>query len=321
MLSRIAESLFWMGRYLERAEDTARLLDASLNHLLEATTTDEISLCTALLHVMEAPPKDEVLIDAAYITRTLAFDMKNPNSIVGSLRAAREAARGAREAISSEMWECLNGTFNELGDQERSAGVFGPSTFFRWVRTQTAVMAGLTDSTMSRDDAYRFLVLGRNLERVDMTARMLALRYSSGDTSADWVTTLRCCSAHEAYLRTYRRAVDGSLVLEFLMLDRLFPRSLFHALSAAERALIQLDGDLGRSGSGGVARRLAGRARTELEFRNIDEIIDDLAEHLEGIESTTSEISNAIAERFFRHQNEGTWIADRERLLTPIGGT
>jgi len=318
MLSRIAESLFWMGRYLERAEDTARVLDAQLHHLLEATATDELSLCRALLDVMEARPPDGAFADSAHVTQSLAFDTENPNSIVGSLKAAREAARGAREAISSEMWECLNGTFNELTDQQRSSSVFGPSGFFRWVRNQTAVMAGLTDSTMSRDDGYRFLVLGRSLERVDMTSRMLMLRYSSGTTSADWITTLRCCSAHEAYLRTYRRTVDGSLVLEFLLLDRLFPRSVFHSLSQAEAMLGQLDPDDGRSGIS-EARRLVGRARTELEFREIDEIIDDLSEHLEGLQGVTSTISNSVARRFFRRRDaDEAWRSDLDRL-TPIG--
>jgi len=318
MLSRIAESLFWLGRYLERAEDTARLLDAHLSHLLEVTATDEMTMCSSLLEVMECEIPAHGQVDAAFVTRSLAFDAENPNSIVGSLRAARAAARGAREAISSEMWECLNGTYNELPDQERSSGVFGPSLFFRWVRNQTAVMAGLTESTMSRDDGYRFLVLGRSLERVDMTARMLMLRYSSGATSADWVTTLRCCSAHEAYLRTYRRAVDGSLVLEFLLLDRLFPRSVFHSLSLAERMLAELDPHPDRSGISDAGRRLIGRARTELEFRQIEEILDDLAEHLEAVETITSEVSNAVGDRFFRHQTHAPWQADSERLL-PAG--
>ncbi|MDQ3107397.1 MAG: alpha-E domain-containing protein, partial [Actinomycetota bacterium] len=225
MLSRIAESLFWIGRYTERAEDTARILDVHFHLLLEDPWVDERAACQGLLEIMGVPRPTEGELDARRVSQLIAFDLTNASSIVGSLTAARENARGAREAISSEMWECLNATYNELPTQVASARALGPHNFFRYVKERAAVMAGLADATLSRDDGWRFFVLGRSLERVDMTCRLLSARFGEGAGSPGWVTLLRSCSAHEAYLRTYRRAVDASLVAEFLLLDRLFPRS------------------------------------------------------------------------------------------------
>ncbi len=307
MLSRIAESLFWVGRYMERAEDTARILDVHVHHLLEDPWVDEDAACRALLAVMSAKvPRGP--LDGASVTRALAFGTGS-SSIVGSLTAAREGARGAREAISSEMWECLNGTFNAIPSQVGAAETFGPHQFFDWVKERCAILAGQADATLSRDDGWRFLTLGRQLERVDMTARLLSARFADTSTSPEWVTTLRCCSAHEAYLRTYRRAVDASLVAEFLLLDRLFPRSVFRALTEAERCLSDLDPHPGRSGFDDEARRVLGRARTDLEFRRVGELLRDLPAHLRLLQAACAEASDAVARRYFRQTAATTWSA------------
>jgi uncharacterized alpha-E superfamily protein len=153
---------------------------------------------------------------------------------------------------------------------------------------------------MSRDDGWRFLVLGRSLERVDMTARLLSARYGESWGQAGWVTTLRCCSAYEAYLRTYQRAVDASLAAEFLVLDRLFPRSVFHALRTAEQCLAELAPSVGRAGSDDEARRRLGQARTELEFRSVDELLADLPGHLFRLQQHCYHAGSAVAARYFR---------------------
>src|SRR4051812_4443618 len=266
MLSRIAESLFWIGRYTERAEDTARILDVHFHLLLEDPWVDEVAACQGLFELMGVALPDGDL-DERVVAERIAFDPGNPSSIVGALSAARENARGAREAISSEMWECLNATYNELPNQVAVATALGPHNFFRYVRERAAVMAGLADATLSRDDGWRFFVLGRSLERVDMTCRLLSARFGEGAGSPGWVTLLRSCSAHEAYLRTYRRAVDASLVAEFLLLDRLFPRSVYYALALAERCLADLSPTAGRAGVDDEARRGLGRARTDPQYK------------------------------------------------------
>jgi uncharacterized alpha-E superfamily protein len=184
-------------------------------------------------------------LDPAAAAQRLAFERGSTSSIAGALEAARDGSRGVREALSSELWECLNATYHALPGQEASAAVRGPHPFCRWVRERAALFAGLLDGSMPRDDSWRFLVLGRSLERVDMTARLLRARAVQSGTSSDWVGLLRCCSAHEAYLRGYRAAVEPERVVEFLVLDRLFPRSVYAALAQAERCLVDLDPSAG----------------------------------------------------------------------------
>jgi len=311
MLSRIAESLFWIGRYVERAEDTARILDVQFHRLLEDPWIDEDAACRALLNVMGvgAPAGTGHALGSREVCDLLAYDATNPSSIMGALAAARDNARGAREAISSEMWECLNSTWYSLPEQVENAHNLGPYVFFNFVKERVAIMGGLANSTLSRDDGWRFLVLGSSLERVDMTARLLSARWGDAAGSPGWVTTLRCCSAHEAYLRTYRRAVDASLVAEFLLLDRLFPRSVFNALSTAEQCLAELDPLTTRSGLDDEARRILGRARTDLEFRRATELLRDLPSHLSLVQTACSDAATAVAERYFRQTAPIEWTA------------
>jgi uncharacterized alpha-E superfamily protein len=311
VLSRIAQSLYWIGRYVERAEDTARILDVHLHQLLEDPWVDEQRSCRALLEVMGVTVDGDEEVDVSRVTATLAFDPANPSSIVGSLRAARENARGAREAISSEMWECLNSTYNALPDH--AAVVMGANItgFFDLIKERAAVLAGLADSTMSRDEGWLFLCLGRSLERVDMTARLLAARHGEPTESPEWVTTLRSCSAHEAYRRTYRRAVDASLVIEFLLLDRLFPRSVVHALSTAESCIAELDPrPVGRVGFTDEAARVLGRARTRLEFRQARELMRDLPNQLEAVQEDCCEAARLVTSRYFGNADILVWSSE-----------
>ena len=309
MLSRIAESLYWLGRHVERAEDTSRMLDVHYHLLLEDRWVDEAAACCALLEVMGLAERATPDCDSLLVTRLLAFDDSYPGSIVGAVTAAWENARGAREAISSEMWECLNATHQAVLVRAGAARDQTPHDFFRWVKERSAILAGLADSTMSRDDGWRFLVLGRSLERVDMTARLLSARYGESWGQAGWVTTLRCCSAYEAYLQTYQRAVDASLAAEFLLLDRLFPRSVFAALRMAEDCLAALAPGAGRAGFDDDARRLLGRARTDLEFRSADELLKDLPGHLFRLQQHCFDAGGAVAHRYFRASRPMEWSA------------
>lgn len=315
MLSRIAESLYWLGRYVERAEDTARVLDVYVMHLLEDPSISEDAMCRGLLGVMgvSVPPGE---LDAGRVTDVLAYDAAGGSSIVSALVAARQSARGIREVLSSEMWECLNATYNDLTARVDRAARTGPHPFFTFVKDRAAALAGLADSTMSRDDGWRFLVLGRSLERVDMTARMLLARCGDRSTSAEWVTTLACCSAHQAFLRTYRRGVEPRLVAEFLLLDRLFPRSAFHALALAESCLAELEPDAGRVGSGDEARRLLGRARTDIEFLDVERLMADLPRHLLGLQRACADASRAVSRRYFRQASNQEWSLEASAVVS-----
>jgi len=298
VLSRIAESLFWIGRYVERADDTARILDVLMQQLLEDPWVDEDTACRSLLSVMgaSAPPGP---VEGSYVLAQLAFDPDNPSAITGALCAARENARGARETISSEMWESLNSTWVALPRRQAGGDRLRAHGFFLWVRERAAILAGLVDTTMSRDEGWLFIVLGRSLERADMTARLLMARAVAGGGAPSWALLLRSCGAYETFLRTYRGALDGRHAAEFLLLDRLFPRSVFFALSRAETCLNALNPATDRSGVADDAQWLLGRARTNLEFRRADELLAELPQDLEQIERTCSQVSEAISRRYF----------------------
>jgi uncharacterized alpha-E superfamily protein len=152
-------------------------------------------------------------------------------------------------------------------------------------------------------------VLGRALERVDMTARLLIARATVADTPGGWVTTLLCCSAHEAYLRTYRRAVDASLVAEFLILDRTFPRSVLYSLTEADAALSELDRQRVRAGVDDEARRMLGRAAADLEYRRLDELLAELPVHLGEVQQTIAIASSVIADRYVHQTRPIEWSA------------
>jgi len=307
VLSRVAEALFWVGRYVERSEDTARLLDVHFHQVVEDPDTDEGETCRVLAAVMgvDSEAGSDVDSDAdsprdiRAALEILGYQADNPSSIVGALHAARQNARGVRESLSADIWECLNTTHHELPTRIEAAREFGPAPFFSYVRHRAAMLAGHADATMSRDHGYDFLVLGRSVERVDMTARLLAATLSTPSPEDGWIATLRACSAHEAYLRTYQRGVEPQLVLEFLLLDRLFPRSVFHALVVGEEALTRLDPDAGRVGAGNDARRAIGRTRTDLEFMPAELVLENLPKRLHDLQSVMSEVSDAVSRRFF----------------------
>ncbi|MFI7587105.1 alpha-E domain-containing protein [Spongisporangium articulatum] len=313
MLSRIAESLFWIGRYLERADDTARILDVHLQLLLEDPGIDEEEACRALLSVMglidaSGDPEGTVplpdTVDRTTVLERLAFDRNNPSSIIGSLAACRENARRAREVVSLQMWESINMSWIGINPARRRAT--SPHSFFNWVIERATLVGGIADATMSRDDAWRFMVLGRSIERADMTARLVATSSISG-TAPAWVTLLRSCGAYESYVRTYRGLASDEHAAEFLLLDRLFPRSVRHALQQAEDRLEELLPGADRGGVSDRARRNLGRARTGLEYRSVEDILRDLPEEMERVQQACSVASDAIANRFFPRTAAMAW--------------
>ena len=318
MLARNAESLYWTGRYVERADDTARILDVGVHQLLEDATVDPDRASRTLLAVLGIKPPPRVQLDVWSLTDLVGYDEDNPGSIVASLTAARENARGAREVISSEMWQCLNATYNALPDQQRYARLVGPHEFLSYVEDRAAMFAGLADSTMSRDDGWRFLVLGRSIERVDMTVRLLLSRVGERASSPGWLTVLRACGAQDAYLRAYRGALGAARVVEFLLLDRAFPRSVFATLRTAESCLELLEQrPSARVGAKTEALRLLGRVRSELEFLATDELLPDLPRRLVGLQEACREAGEAATQQYF---HAAGWVAWSETALDSLPG-
>jgi len=307
MLARNAESLYWIGRYVERADDTARILDVSVHHLLEDATVDPDATSRQLLTVLGiTPPKGETL-DVRPLTELVAFSRDHPGSIASSISSARENTRVAREVVSTELWECINSMWNAMPERQRAAKRVGPHVYFSFVEDRAAMFAGLADSTRSRDDGWRFLVLGRSVERVDMIVRLLLSRVGDKPSSPGWVTVLRSAGAHDTYLRTYRGALDAGRVVQFLLLDRLFPRSVFHALRQAEACLEQLDHrPTVRVGAKGEAIRLLGKARSDLEFLRPEDLLSGLTGRLTSLQATVRDVGEAVALQYF---HSVPWVA------------
>lgn len=302
MLSRIAQSLFWIGRYLERADDTARILDVQMQVLIEDPGMDERTSCEQLLSVMGVEnytghPNRWMLLDL------LAHNPDSPTSIAAAIGAARDSSRRARETLSTDIWAAINTTWRGLS----TARAMRPPDMFSWVRNRTAMISGIADSTMSRDDGWHFYMLGRSIERVDMTARLLSTAALASGPQVAWPTTLRACGAYESFIRAYRGIEADRQAAEFLLLDRWFPRSIVSSLAEAERALSNLDSSGQRSGFGDEAQRLLGRARTELEYRPLADIVFDLPVEMERLQRSCAAASDAVSARYFAESEVHTW--------------
>ncbi len=303
MLSRIAESMFWIGRYVERAEDTARILDVQTQLILEEAGVDERETCRLLLSIMGAEVPDEEHVDVTAVLRRLAYDPESPASIAATLGAARESARRARETLSVPMWEALNTTYRAI-----PSGRFRnlrPPMVFQWVRERAALINGTADATMTRDEGWHFLMLGRCIERADMTSRLVATAAVSA--GSPWTSTLRACGAYEAFLRTYRGLETDRAAAEFLLLDRLFPRSVVFSLNRAEQCLDNLEATNQRAGFQNEAQRLLGRTRAELEYRSLSDVLADRPHEMERLQRTCALATDAVTRRYFAGAESLTW--------------
>lgn len=311
MLSRIAESMFWIGRYVERAEDTARILDVQTQLVLEDPAVDESATCRTLFSIMGVPSPRNGSVDIASALELLAYDASSPASIAAALAAARESARRARETLSEPMWEALNTTWRAIPSGRfgslRSPAVFG------WVRDRAALINGTADATMTRDEGWQFLVLGRSIERADMTARLVATAaLAASGTQTAWTTTLRACGGYEAFLRTYRGLETDREAAEFLLLDRLFPRSVVFALNRAEQCLQNLESGGGqRAGFQDDAQRLLGRTRADLEYRALSDVLADLPSEMERLQHTCAAATEAVTRRYFAGSEATAWHGGR----------
>jgi uncharacterized alpha-E superfamily protein len=244
VLSRIAESLFWIGRYVERAEDTARILEVQMQLMVEDPSLDIPTTCDEVLAIMGVPVQAGEVVGTTELLQRLAYDPSSPASIHATLRATREVARRARETMSTSMWEAVNTTWRAIPSGRFES--MQPSAAFSWVRDRAALINGTADATMPRDEGWQFLMLGRSIERADMTARLVSA--ASVSASAAWSTSLRASGGYESFLRTYNGLETDRKAAEFLVLDRLFPRSVVFALSRAEHCLENLESSGQRAG-------------------------------------------------------------------------
>lgn len=305
LLSRVAESIFWIGRYTDRAEGTARILDVVVHHVLEErsadTTKDDMAgrLLDSMGVVHEGDP------DLEAVTELLCFDSGSASSIVGALGAARDNARAVRHVLPTELWERINSTWVGLPAQKVQARRQGPGSFLAWVKDQTAAVTGLADTTMSRDETWLFFTLGRALERADVTARLLASLPLSEMTESALVTLLRSCGGHEPYLRRAGGVVELENVIDFLLRDRFFPRSTLSSLTLAAASIDDIGG--GRARGWDEARGVIGMARAELEYLAPATVLADLPSLLGRLHDACSAASTSVSDRYFSHSPPTQW--------------
>lgn len=311
MLSRVAESIYWMARYVERAENLARFIDVTLNLILDQPQ-NLVPQWEPLVNTTgdnEYFKKHYGAASAENVIHFLTSDEKYPNSIVSSLRAARENARTVRESISSEAWEQLNEFYHAVNSSARDKARFdSPSEFFRSVKQHAHLFHGILDATMSRGKGWHFANLGRLLERADKTSRILDVKYFTllpspsdvGTTIDDlgWSAVLRSVSGFEMYRKSFR-VLNVRKVVEFLILDREFPRAVQYCLTGADWSMHEIVGSPVGSYRNLAERRL-GSLKSELAYADVDLIIDrGLHEFIDGLQTKLNCIGEGIHETFF----------------------
>ena len=304
MLSRTADHLFWMARYTERAENTARMLDVNVQTALLPQSDDAARHAwRAMLGISELQQAYDQKHDAVTGRDVIEFmvcDPSNPSSIIACLTEARENARAVRGTLTTEVWEVTNQTYLDLrrrlhGGQLRK----DPSQFFEWVKYRSHLSRGVTLGTMLRDQAVNFLRLGTFIERADNTARILDVKFQGedGDARRDfyyWAALLRSVSGFEIYRKVYRDVITPERVAELLMLRADMPRSLLACMEEVVANLREVRNDVS-----GDTERLAGKLHAELQFTRIDDILaDGLHDTLTRFLQRIYELGNGVSRDF-----------------------
>jgi uncharacterized alpha-E superfamily protein len=282
MLSRTADHLYWMARYTERAENTARMLDVALQTaMLPQSQFDAEQTWRAMLGISElqgAFDAEYATLDAKNVLAFMVSDTANPSSIVSCLTAARENARAVRGVLTTEVWETQNATWLEL--RERATPDGDPGEFFEWVKHRCHLARGVTLGTMLADEALVFISLGTFLERADSTARILDVKYHDARGSAPdemltqrefyyWAALLRSVAGFETYRKVYRDSITPARVAELLMLRANMPRSLLACMERVVHNLKAVRNDVSAD-----TERLAGKMHAELQFARIEDILE-----------------------------------------------
>lgn len=302
MLARVAENLYWMARYLERAEDTARLINATTMMLMDMPRGASFGW-EDLLSVVGLSENFHALYDEASEAAVMSFliqDERNPSSIFACVRHARENTRTFREVLPRESWEWVNELYLYTSTQ-RSATLDRRKrleVLTEIIRRRQAVV-GLLSGTMSRDEAFQFMRLGRNVERADMTSRVLDVSYAvtlpyQGNQFGDlvWMSVLTALSAHQMYRRHVGVHAKGRKVIEFLLKDARFPRSVWHCLNELRDALDELPGTGPQAQTVALIQTLDGA-----ECRTLAEA--GLHAYCDSLQGGLADLSAAIANTYF----------------------
>jgi uncharacterized alpha-E superfamily protein len=311
MLSRVANSIYWMSRYLERAENVARFIEVNLNLNLDMPS-EFGQEWSPLVNVTG----DHELFEKHYgeptrenVIHFLTFDRENPNSILSCVWNARENARSVREIISSEMWEQANHFYLMVKEAEKNKKLTSNAhDFYTAIKMSSHLFDGITEATMSHGEPWHFLQVGELLERADKTSRILDMKYyillpnehvvGATVDNIQWAALLKSVSALEMYRKHFKQ-IDPIKVADFLLLNRDFPRSVHSCLARASESLHAISGTPLDTFNNKSEQRL-GRLLAELNYTQIDEIIQEgLHEFLDALQTRLNSIDDAVFSTFF----------------------
>ncbi len=311
MLSRVAESIYWMSRYIERAENIARFVDVNFRLILDIPmnialqwepmirVTGDNDLFTERYH---SPNQENVV-------NFLVFDRSYMNSVISCVNKARENARTVREIISTETWQCINEFYLFLlNPMARSEAFTSPNSFFTKIKNYSQLLAGLMESTMVHNEGWHFSRMGRFLERADKTSRILDVKYfillpkadyvgSTFDT-LQWAALLRSASALEMYRKQYHQITSANIT-QFLFFEPDFPRSVKFCLRECDNSMHDITGAPVGSYST-VAERQLGMLQAEIEYADVTEIIQTgLHEYIDTFQLKLNKVGDSISSSFF----------------------
>ena len=323
MLSRTASTLYWMSRYVERAENTARILDVAYRMSLLTKDPDlqdqEWFAPLNITGTLFPFSGRHSIVCAKEVLHFVALDAENPSSIYSCAKRARENARSVRGSITSEMWEVLNATWLEMQNMDEDRlYARGISTFFDWVKERSHLFRGVTFGTMRRDDAFQFHRLGTYMERADNTARMLDVKYhvllpSVEDVGGavdyyQWSAVLRSVSAYESYRKVYSDTVTPVRIAELLILRVDIPRSLHFCMHDVYKILCEV-----QNRSSAEATRQAGEIYAAMQFGRIGNIFNTgLHEYLTEFLEATDRLGEEINQSFFAPEVVGVVTAEEK---------
>lgn len=319
MLSRVANLIYWISRYLERAENTARIVDVNAQLVLDLQSRQDASDPRAWEPLVFVTGSDEQFhelygekVTERAVIEFMLFDKRNPSSIVSCIGLARENARCIRDQLSTELWETINTFYLRLKDDDFTRyAQLGSTDYLAWIKSQTQLFHGVADAMLPRDDGWWFYDLGRHLERADNTSRILDIKYfmilptvqavGSALDMVQWASVLRSCSAFEAFRRSRRGDLDLVRVVDYLIRDEAFPRSLLYATSEAERCLVRIGSEEGLPQVSAVHALVRG-LRDDLAGADIKSVIAaGLHQFLDGIQLRLENIHTAIQEAYIHH--------------------
>lgn len=307
MLSRTAENLFWMGRYMERADATARLIEMGYRMAMLPGSNEQEEWRSVAAASGSAPDIVEIpKLDARTVVQRLLLDPDNRSSIRSCLTSARANGRAIRTALTQDMWEALNDGWRQLGQMDADTALKNLPSLLEWTKNRTAAFRGASEISLLRNDGYYFLRMGGLIERADMTLRLLDVKYyvllpetdvvGGGRDYHQWTSVLRATSALRAYHHVYKGDYTPWGIADFLILNSMFPRSVAYCYRSIKRFLDDLADLYGEKGS---PQEVASEMVERLNRIGIEELFQNgLHEFVSGAITTTRRLSNEISKAY-----------------------